>query len=47
MIFDRKTYELRQWIVTDAQGLNTSVGDLRHVTGKPQDPDLFRISVNN
>ena len=25
LIFDRKTYELRQWIVTDAQGLNTSV----------------------
>lgn len=45
MIFDRKTYELRQWIVTDAQGLNTSVAIFNTTTGKPQDPNLFRISL--
>ena len=43
MIFDRKTYELRQWVVTDAQGLNTSVAIFNTTTGKPQDPNYFRI----
>ncbi len=47
MIFDRQTYELRQWQVTDAQGLNTSVAIFDVVTGKAQNPNLFRISVNN
>jgi outer membrane lipoprotein-sorting protein len=45
MIFDRKTYELRQWVVTDAQGLNTSVAIFNTTIGKPQDPNLFRISA--
>jgi outer membrane lipoprotein-sorting protein len=43
LIFDRRTYELRQWVVTDAQGLNTSVAIFNTTTGKPQDPNLFRI----
>jgi outer membrane lipoprotein-sorting protein len=46
MTFDRKSYELRQWQVTDAQGLNTSVAIFNTVTGKPQDPNLFRVQVN-
>jgi outer membrane lipoprotein-sorting protein len=46
LIFDRKTYELKQWIVTDAQGLNTSVAVFNLATGKPQDPGLFRIVIN-
>ena len=46
MTFDKKTYELRQWQVTDAQGLNTSVAIFNTTTGKKQDPNLFRISVN-
>ena len=46
MIFDRKTFELKQWIVTDAQGLNTSVAVFNLATGKPQDPGLFRIVIN-
>lgn len=25
MMFDPKTYELRQWTITDAQGLDTTV----------------------
>ena len=44
LIFDRKTYELRQWVVTDAQGLNTSVAIYDTATGKPQNPNLFRIT---
>ena len=43
LIFDRETYELRQWIVTDAQGLNTSVAIFNTVTGKRPDPQLFKI----
>jgi outer membrane lipoprotein-sorting protein len=46
LIFDRKTYELRQWIVTDAQGLDTSVTVFNTAVGKPQDPSLFRIGVD-
>ncbi len=42
LVFDPKTYELKQWIVTDAQGLNTSVAIYNVTTGKPQDPKLFR-----
>ena len=45
MIFDRRTYELKQWVVTDAQGLDTSVAIFSTATGRPQDPNLFRISV--
>jgi outer membrane lipoprotein-sorting protein len=43
MIFDRQTYELRQWIVTDAQGLNTSVVIFNTITGNRPDPALFKI----
>jgi outer membrane lipoprotein-sorting protein len=44
LTFDRKTYELRQWQVTDAQGLNTSVAIFNTITGKPQtDPNLYRV----
>jgi outer membrane lipoprotein-sorting protein len=45
LIFDRKTHELRQWIVTDAQGLNTSVVIYNVATDRPQDPKLFYIST--
>ena len=47
LIFDRKTYQLRQWVVTDAQGLNTSVAIYDTATGKPQNPNLFYISPGN
>ena len=46
LIFDRKTFALRRWVVTDAQGLNTSVDIFNVTTGKPQDPNLFRIAAN-
>jgi outer membrane lipoprotein-sorting protein len=44
LIFDRQTYDLKQWIVTDAQGLNTSVAIYNVTTGKDTDPDLFKIN---
>jgi outer membrane lipoprotein-sorting protein len=47
LIFDRKTYQLRQWVVTDAQGLNTSVAIYDTTTGKPQNPNLFLIMPGN
>jgi outer membrane lipoprotein-sorting protein len=43
LIFDRKSYELRQWVVTDGQGLNTSVAIFNTSTGKKPDPQLFKI----
>lgn len=43
LIFDNQTYELRQWIVTDAQGLQTSVAIYNVSTGLPVDPSLFDI----
>ncbi len=44
LTFDKKTYELRQWQVTDAQGLNTSVAIFNTTAGKPQtDPNLYRV----
>ena len=44
LTFDKKTYELRQWQVTDAQGRNTSVAIFNTTAGKPQtDPNLYRV----
>jgi outer membrane lipoprotein-sorting protein len=47
LIFDRKTSALRQWQVSDAQGLTTSVAIFNIVIGKPQDTNLVRINVNS
>lgn len=47
MIFDKRTFELRQWIITDAQGLNTSVAVFNTRLGKAQDPNLFRIAISH
>jgi outer membrane lipoprotein-sorting protein len=44
LVFDRKTHDLKQWIVTDAQGLNTSVAIYNVTTGKQPDPGLFKIT---
>lgn len=46
LIFDRKTSELRQWIVTDAQGLSTSVAIFNTTTGTSPDPGLFKIYIS-
>jgi outer membrane lipoprotein-sorting protein len=45
MTFDAANFQLLRWVVTDAAG-DTSFGIFDTVTGKPQDPALFRISVN-
>jgi outer membrane lipoprotein-sorting protein len=43
LIFDQNTYELRQWTVTDQQGLQTMVALYNVETGKPLDSELFKI----
>lgn len=44
LVFDRKSHDLKQWIVTDAQGLNTSVAIYNVTVGKQPDPGLFKIT---
>ena len=46
LIFDKKTYQLKQWIVTDAQGLNTAVAIYNVTTGKKQQPGLYAIKYD-
>jgi outer membrane lipoprotein-sorting protein len=43
LIFDRKTSELRQWTVTDQQGLQTMVALYNVEIGNALDEDLFKI----
>ncbi|WP_346892803.1 outer membrane lipoprotein carrier protein LolA [uncultured Roseibium sp.] len=43
LIFDAKTYELKQWTVRDAQGYETSVAVYNVVANGPTNPDLFKI----
>lgn len=43
MIFDRKSYELRQWTVTDAQGYDTTVAIFNVTPNQPTDEKLFKI----
>jgi len=43
LIFDAKTYELKQWTVTDAQGYDTSVAVYNVTSNGPTNPDLFEI----
>ncbi len=43
LIFDHSTYELRQWTVTDQQGLQTMVALYNVETGKPLNSSLFKI----
>jgi outer membrane lipoprotein-sorting protein len=43
LVFDRATYQLRQWTVTDQQGLQTQVVLYNVETGNRLAPDLFRI----
>jgi outer membrane lipoprotein-sorting protein len=43
MVFDRKTSELRQWTVTDAQGYDTSVAVYNVTANQPADEKLFKI----
>lgn len=43
LIFDAKTFELKQWTVRDAQGYETSVAVYNVVANGPTNPDLFKI----
>ncbi len=43
MVFDRKSSELRQWTVTDAQGYDTSVAVYNVTPNQPADEKLFKI----
>lgn len=43
MMFDAKTYELRQWTITDPQGLDTTVMIYDVKDGVQLDPGLFAI----
>jgi outer membrane lipoprotein-sorting protein len=43
LIFDAQNYELRQWTVTDQQGLQTMVALYNVETGKKLAADLFKI----
>jgi outer membrane lipoprotein-sorting protein len=46
LIFERTNYELRQWTVTDQQGLQTMVALYNVETGKELPSDLFKIDYN-
>ena len=43
MMFDPKTYDLRQWTIRDAQGKDTSVMIFNVKTGVQLDPKVFAI----
>ncbi|MGO4438083.1 outer membrane lipoprotein carrier protein LolA [Rhizobium sp. RAF56] len=47
MMFDSKTYDLRQWTVTDNQGKNTSVVINNVRTNVAFDESVFRIPYND
>ena len=46
LVFDRATYGLRQWTVTDQQGLQTMVALYNVETGNKLSADLFKIDYN-
>ena len=43
LIFDSETLDLRQWTVTDQQGLDTTVAIFNVETGNKLDQELFKI----
>jgi outer membrane lipoprotein-sorting protein len=43
LFFDTATTELKQWVVTDAQGLDTTVSVYNLQTGVKADPKMFAI----
>jgi len=43
LVFDRKTYELKQWTVTDSQGYDTSVAIYGVAANVIVDPEQFKI----
>ena len=47
MVFSDKPLELRKWIVTDAQGIKTTVSLLGPEFGIKLDPDLFSFEMHD
>ena len=43
LVVDPATYDIRQWTITDPQGLDTTVALFNIEYGKPTDPKWFRI----
>ena len=46
LIFDARTIELKQWTVTDAQGLDTTVAVYEVKTGTKTNPKWFEINYS-
>ena len=47
LVFSDKPLELRKWVVTDAQGIKTTVSLLGPEFGIKLDPDLFNFEMHN
>jgi outer membrane lipoprotein-sorting protein len=45
MAFDPKDFKLRQWTITDGQGLDTTIAVSNLDSNKRPDPSLFRIDL--
>jgi outer membrane lipoprotein-sorting protein len=46
MMFDSKSYDLRQWTITDAQGKDTTVMIFNVQSGMAFDPGIFKIDYS-
>jgi outer membrane lipoprotein-sorting protein len=47
MMFDAKTLELKQWVVTDPQGFDTTIAVSNLDSNRRPDPALFRIDYTD
>jgi outer membrane lipoprotein-sorting protein len=47
MMFDAKSFELRQWVVTDPQGYDTTIAVSNLDSNRRPDPALFRIDYTD
>ena len=47
IMFDAKNLQLKQWTVTDPQGLDTTVAVYNVDSGRKPDPNLFVINYQN
>ena len=46
MMFDAKDYQLKQWVVTDPQGYDTTVAVSNLDTNRRPDPNMFTIDLH-
>ena len=47
MMFDAKSLELRQWVVTDPQGFDTTIAVSNLDSNRRPDPNMFRIDYTD